>query len=257
MRNSSKKNLELVVKVRNFALVQTIGSGILLVYTIVLWGLPVAPALAVFDAVTEQFLVDNKGLNYVIYGLTVGLCFMVYILSLLFMSGLTQRIIHVRIPADEDKIVDNLESWTTIRWAVCAHLHRCTHPVLVHTIPSPICNAYYRLAGAKIGKGVQINSINLNDPSVITVGDKVVIGGRSVINGHLVEKGQIVLARVHLKKGCLIGAGTTIQPGVTIGEGAVIATNGLVGKWKDIPAGEVWAGLPVKQIKKSSERNDA
>ena len=242
---------------RNFALAQTIGSGILLVYTIVLWGLPVAPALAVFDAVTEQFLLDDKVVNYVIYGLTIGLCFMVYILSLLFMSGMTQRIIHVRIPEGEDKIVDKLESWTTIRWAVCAHLHRCTHPVLVHTIPSPICNAYYRLAGAKIGKGVQINSSNLNDPSVITVVDKVVVGGRSVINGHLVEKGQNVLARVQLKKGCLIGAGTTIQPGVTVGEGAVIATNGLVGKWKNIPAGEVWAGLPVKQIKKSSERNDA
>ena len=41
------------------------------------------------------------------------------------------------------------------------------------------------------------------------------------------------------------------------GFGIAIATNGLVGKWKNIPAGEVWAGLPVKQIKKSSERNDA
>ena len=239
---------------KNFALVQTIGSGVLLIYTIVLWGLPVAPAIAVFDLVTEQFLTSNNAFNYVVYGLTVGLCFMVYILSLLFMSGMTQRIIHVRIPADKDKIVDKLESWTTVRWAVCAHLHRCTHPVLVHTIPSPICNAYYRLAGAKIGKGVQINTINLNDPSTVTIGDKVVIGGRSVINGHLVEKGQIVLARVKLEAGCLIGAGSTIQPGVRIGKGAVIATNGLVGKWKDIPDGEVWAGLPVKRIKESSKR---
>ena len=41
---------------KNFALVQTIGSGVLLIYTIVLWGLPVAPAIAVFDLVTEQFL---------------------------------------------------------------------------------------------------------------------------------------------------------------------------------------------------------
>ena len=240
---------------KNFALVQTIGSGILLLYTIVLWGLPVAPALAVFDFITDLALTDSPGLNYVVYGLTIGVCFMVYILSLLFFSGMSQRIIHVRIP--EDKIVDNLESWNTVRWAICAHLHRCTHPVLVHTIPSPICNAYYRLAGAKIGKKVQINTINLNDPSAVTIGDNVVIGGRSVINGHLVEKGQLVLARVHLEKGCLIGAGTTIQPGVRIGEGAVIATNGLVGKWKHIPAGEVWAGLPVKQIKKSSDRNSA
>ncbi len=237
---------------KNFGLVQTIGSGVLLIYTVILWGLPVAPAYAVFDQISAQFLTTSTFANYIIYGLSAGLAFMIYILSLLFFSGMTQRIIHVRVP--EDKIVDKLESWTTVRWAVCAHLHRCTHPVLVHTIPSPICNAYYRLAGAKIGKGVQINTINLNDPSTVTIGDKVVIGGRSVINGHLVEKGQIVLARVKLEAGCLIGAGSTIQPGVRIGKGAVIATNGLVGKWKDIPDGEVWAGLPVKKIKESSKR---
>ena len=237
---------------KNFGLVQTIGSGVLLIYTVILWGLPVAPAYAVFVQISAQFLTTSTFANYIIYGLSAGLAFMIYILSLLFFSGMTQRIIHVRVP--EDKIVDKLESWTTVRWAVCAHLHRCTHPVLVHTIPSPICNAYYRLAGAKIGKGVQINTINLNDPSTVTIGDKVVIGGRSVINGHLVEKGQIVLARVKLEAGCLIGAGSTIQPGVRIGKGAVIATNGLVGKWKDSPDGEVWAGLPVKKIKESSKR---
>ena len=89
---------------RNFALAQTIGSAILLVYTIILWGLPVAPALAVFDLTTEEFLTSSDNVNYVVYGLTAGLCFMVYILSLLFMSGLTQRILHVRIPKDKEKI---------------------------------------------------------------------------------------------------------------------------------------------------------
>ena len=53
---------------KNFALAQTIGTCILLVYTIVLWGLPIAPALAVFDAITEQLLTDEKIVNYNIYG---------------------------------------------------------------------------------------------------------------------------------------------------------------------------------------------
>ena len=97
---------------KNFALVQTVGSGVLLVYTIILWGLPIAPALAVFDVITEFALTDSVTMNYIVYGLTAGVCFMVYILSLLFFSGMTQRLIHVRIP--EDKIVDKLESWNTV-----------------------------------------------------------------------------------------------------------------------------------------------
>ena len=238
---------------KNFGLVQTVGTVLLLVYTMILWGLPLAPTLALFDIVTDATLTDNDNLNYIIYGLAGGLGFMTYILSLLTISGLSQRLIYVRF--SDDKIVADLNSWTTIRWAICAHLHRCTHPVLVHTIPSFISNAYYRLAGAKIGKGVQINTINLNDPTTVTIEDNVVVGGGCVINGHLVEKGQMILARITLEEGSLLGSRVTIQPGVTVGKGAVIGTSGLVGKYKTIPAGEVWAGLPVKCIKKSSDRN--
>ena len=153
---------------KNFALVQTIGSAVL-VYTIILWGLPVAPALAVFDFTTREFLTSSDNVNYVVYGLTAGVCFMVYIFEpAIYVWANPKNTPCENSKRQRKKIVDKLESWTTIRWAICAHLHRCTHPVLVHTIPSPICNAYYRLAGAKIGKGVQINSINVNDPSTET-----------------------------------------------------------------------------------------
>ena len=64
---------------KNFGLVQTVGSILLLVYTIILWGLPLAPALALFDIVTDATLTDNDNLNYIIYGLAGGLGFMTYI----------------------------------------------------------------------------------------------------------------------------------------------------------------------------------
>ena len=240
---------------RNFPLVQTVGTYILLLYMVLLWGLPIAPALAVFDYLHCFSEGHDQWLVYVITGLSVAVAFIVYMFGLLLFSAFTQRIIHVRVKGE--KKVDSLGSWTTVRWAICGQLHRATWPVLTHVIPSPIANFYYRLAGAKIGKRVQINSVNLNDPSMIRIEDDVVIGGSSVINGHLVEKGQIILAPVIFKKGCLLGSRTTIQPGCVIGEGAVIATNALVGKWKHVPAGEVWAGLPAKCINKNSERPES
>ena len=45
-----------------------------------------------------------------------------------------------------------------------------------------------------------------------------------------------------------------IQPGVQIGEGAVIASRAVVPKYKVIPAGEVWGGIPAVKIKDSSRR---
>ncbi len=237
---------------RNFALVQSIGTVLLLFYMIILWGLPLVPSLAIFDYLDNFTGNESIWLDYLVIAFSLVIAFIVYIHGLLIFSGITQRILHVRVVGE--KRVAPLESWMTIRWAICGQLHRATWPVLTHVVPSPIANFYYRLAGSKIGKRVQLNTVHLNDPGMVRIDDNVVIGGGAIINGHLVEKGQLILSPIHFKKGCLVGARSTIQPGVVIGEGSVIATNALVGKWKKIPDGEVWGGLPAKCIKNNSDR---
>jgi acetyltransferase-like isoleucine patch superfamily enzyme len=43
-----------------------------------------------------------------------------------------------------------------------------------------------------------------------------------------------------------LGAGCAVMPGVTIGDGAVIGANSVV--TSDVPAGEIWAGVPARRI---------
>ena len=80
------------------------------------------------------------------------------------------------------------------------------------------------------------------------------IGGAATLNGHLVERGELVLSPITIGDNALIGTGVMIQPGVQIGEGAVIASRAVVPKYKVIPAGEVWGGIPAVKIKDSSRR---
>lgn len=58
-----------------------------------------------------------------------------------------------------------------------------------------------------------------------------------------IKTGSIVI-----KKGAFIGAHSIILKNVTIGENSIIGAGSVV--TKDIPANEVWAGNPVKFIKK-------
>jgi serine acetyltransferase len=51
---------------------------------------------------------------------------------------------------------------------------------------------------------------------------------------------------VRIGKNCFIGAGAVILPGVTIGENSIVGANSTVNR--DIPAGEVWAGVPAVRI---------
>ena len=117
-------------------------------------------------------------------------------------------------------------------------------------VPSLQVNIYYKLMGAKIGKSVQILTDSLNDAHMVTLGDGVVVGGNATINGHLVERGEIVLAPVKVGNNAVIGGGSIVQPGCTIGEGAVVASRAGVPKWTEIPAGEAWGGIPASFIKK-------
>ena len=67
------------------------------------------------------------------------------------------------------------------------------------------------------------------------------------------ESGEIILAPVRIGDGALIGGGSIVQPGCTIGNGAVVASRAVVPKWTEIPAGEVWGGIPARFIKKKGE----
>ncbi|MEI2635664.1 MAG: acyltransferase [Methylotenera sp.] len=47
---------------------------------------------------------------------------------------------------------------------------------------------------------------------------------------------------------CWIGANVLINPGVTVGDNAVIGANSVV--TKDVPAAEIWGGVPARFIRK-------
>lgn len=65
-----------------------------------------------------------------------------------------------------------------------------------------------------------------------------------IINQHS------VIEDVTIGKDCWFGAGVRILKGVTIGDGAVVGAGAVV--TTNIPAYEIWAGVPAKFIKKRS-----
>ena len=236
-----------------FQILQTVGSVVVLLVMVLVWGVPLAPALMYYDWASALFAFQNDWANALHIGLSLSSSVIVYSLSLLAFSASLQFVLHVRI---KEKTVVPLASFRTIRWAFCGQIVRSTQPVLVHFVPSFISTAYYRLCGAKIGKNTQINTHRLNDPSLIRIDDGCVIGGAATLNGHLVEKGHLVFAPIHMQEGSLLGTGATVHPGVVIEANAVVGSEALIPKYRTIPAGEVWAGLPARLIRSSSNRDD-
>jgi len=78
----------------------------------------------------------------------------------------------------------------------------------------------------------------------VTLEDDVFIGPNVTFTNDLRSKNAgYIMLKTRVCRGASIGANTTICPGVTIGENTMIGAGSVV--TKDIPANEVWFGVPA------------
>lgn len=230
---------------KNFAFVQHLLSTLAIVMCITIWGLAAAPGAAFLLYLVEDTASLELWIRAIILGLGGGVAYLLWGISTFLIIGSFGIIVRPRLP---DARVP-LKSAITIRWAFFSLLHRLAKPFLAQVIPSWIANVYYSMMGCKIGSGAQLNSTNVNDCFMVSIGEETIIGGSAEINGHIVEKDELVLSPIIIGKGCVIGANSLIMPGCVIGDGAILAGNAVLTKYSEIPAGEIWGGVPAQCIR--------
>lgn len=110
--------------------------------------------------------------------------------------------------------------------------------------PSPLNILFFKMMGMKIGKGVLLNTTNISDPCLIVLEDYVTIGGSVYMMAHYAMKGFLIIDKLHIKKGAMVGLEAKLLGGVTIGEKAVIGPNTVVYPKTVIKPGEKF-GVPT------------
>lgn len=88
-------------------------------------------------------------------------------------------------------------------------------------------------------------------PHLITIGDNVGITTGCKILTHFIDPSQsgnkFRFGNVVIDNGAFLGVNTIICNSVTIGKGSIVGAGSVV--TKDIPPGQVWAGVPARYIK--------
>lgn len=99
----------------------------------------------------------------------------------------------------------------------------------------------------KLGKNFDIGTFTyINSKYIVEIQDNVQIGSHCAIYSNSTidkKKGPVIL-----KKNCKIGTHSTLMPNITVGENSIIAAHSFVNT--NIPDNELWAGIPVKYVKK-------
>jgi acetyltransferase-like isoleucine patch superfamily enzyme len=172
----------------------------------------------------------------------------VFAVLLLALTALACRVMRWRTPTDATLVLAEF-AWPLLRWGCYA---ACTHVamVLVGTLlrASFIWSWFLRANGARVGRGVYVNTVRMYDHNLLEFGDGVVVGSDVHLSGHTVEHGRLVTGPVRLGAGVVIGIGSVIANDVVIGAGAHVGALSLVPRHARLDAGGAYGGVPVRRL---------
>ncbi|GAC1431830.1 MAG: non-ribosomal peptide synthetase [Chloroflexota bacterium] len=112
---------------------------------------------------------------------------------------------------------------------------------------TPFIAWYLRLLGAKIGKRTYVESPNMTEFDLVTVGDEAMLGHDCTIQTHLFEDRIFKMDRLTIGPGCAVGARSVMLYGTTMGAGTELGPLSLMMKGESFPAATRWAGIPAQE----------
>ena len=215
-------------------------------------GLALVPGIYLFLFIWENTQAWPVFLRYASIGTGISASYFLYGFSLIFLVSFINFISPLRLKPWRG-IYYSLGS---IPWYIHNALTYLVRFTFLHFItPTPFNILFYRMMGMKIGRGVMINTTNISDPCLMTLEDKVTIGGSATVICHYAAGGFLIIAPVKIGKGATIGMKATIMGDVEIGEKAKILANSLVMPKTRIGPGEIWGGVPAQKIENLQEQS--
>ena len=142
--------------------------------------------------------------------------------------------------------------WSWFVWknelinAICESL---VYPVFVNMlIGTPFAVWFFRLMGCSIGKKVYLETTEITEFDLVSIGENANINYLSTIQTHLFEDRVMKMSHLVIQNNCTLGSMSVILYDATMKEGSSVDPLSLIMKGETIPANTNWTGSPVKSV---------
>ncbi|MFE5818440.1 Pls/PosA family non-ribosomal peptide synthetase [Streptomyces sp. NPDC056479] len=120
-------------------------------------------------------------------------------------------------------------------------------PWLAGSVPgTPVMTAWLRGLGARIGKGVWVESYWLPETDLVTLEDAATVNRGCVLQTHLFHDRILRTDTVVLREGATLGPGGIVLPGSAIGARTTLGPASLVMAAESVPDDTRWLGNPIE-----------
>ncbi|MEO7412454.1 MAG: hypothetical protein ABIZ81_03785 [Opitutaceae bacterium] len=113
---------------------------------------------------------------------------------------------------------------------------------------TPMLPAALRLLGARIGRGVFLNTTDLTELDCVRLGDESELNAFFGPQTHLFEDRVMKIGVVDIGARVTVGARSTILYHSTVGDDVRLGPLTLVAKGERLPAGTRWTGSPASPV---------
>lgn len=111
---------------------------------------------------------------------------------------------------------------------------------------TPMINPFMRLMGAKIGRGVFLDTTDMTEFDCVEIGDYAELNALSGPQTHLFEDRIMKIGRVKIGAGATIRARGTILYDAEVGADVLLGPLTLILKGEQIPPASAWIGSPAQ-----------
>lgn len=136
-----------------------------------------------------------------------------------------------------NELFDTFYEMLAVPWGMSAHLG------------TPVLNWWLRTLGARIGRGVWLDTYWLPETDLITIGDGASVNRGCVLQTHLFHDRIMRMDTVQLAAGASLGPHSIALPATVIGTGASVGAASLVMRGESVPDGTRWAGNPIAGVR--------
>ncbi|MFH9887869.1 Pls/PosA family non-ribosomal peptide synthetase [Streptomyces luteogriseus] len=120
-------------------------------------------------------------------------------------------------------------------------------PWLAGAVPgTPVMTAWLRGLGARIGRGVWVESYWLPETDLVTLRDAATVNRGCVLQTHLFHDRILRTDTVVLRERATLGPGGIVLPGSTIGARTTLGPASLVMAAESVPDDTRWLGNPIE-----------
>ncbi len=110
---------------------------------------------------------------------------------------------------------------------------------------TPVLTAWLETMGARIGRGVWLETYWLPETDLVRLGDGATVNRGCVVQTHLFHDRIMSMDGVRIDRGATLGPNGVILPGAGIGAGTTVGPGSLVTRGDAVPAATRWRGNPI------------